>query len=85
MFHRSARAKVRVVADAHAELAALTTLAALLRQVLNRRFCIACPAFRRIESLSQESERAPCHAGQSRCGRDAACHNKSTYSQGNRG
>jgi hypothetical protein len=38
MFDRSACARVRVAADAHVDLAALTALAALLQYALNDRF-----------------------------------------------
>ena len=38
MFDQSDCARVRVAADAHADLAALTTLASLLRHFLNDRF-----------------------------------------------
>jgi hypothetical protein len=44
MFDRSACARVRVAADAHADFAALTTLAALLRHALNDRLASSIAA-----------------------------------------
>jgi dTDP-4-dehydrorhamnose reductase len=62
MFDRSACAKVRVVADAHADLAALTTLAELLRHVLNDRFASSNAALSGLSSLSRDQNRREVHA-----------------------
>jgi hypothetical protein len=62
MFDRSACAKVRVVADAHADLAALTLLAALLRQVLNDRCASSNALFLGASSLSREENRGELYA-----------------------
>jgi hypothetical protein len=40
MFDRSACVRMRVAANAHIDLSALTTLAALVRDALNDPFCI---------------------------------------------
>jgi hypothetical protein len=45
MFDRSACARVREAVDTHAEFAALSTLAALLRQVLSDRLSSRMPRF----------------------------------------
>jgi hypothetical protein len=62
MFDRSACAKVRVVADAHADLAALTTLAALVRHVLNDLFVSSNVPLSGASSLSRDQNRGEIHA-----------------------
>src|SRR5437016_637715 len=76
--------QVRMAADAHVDLAALTALAALLQQALNDRI-IEYPAFGRNRTLSRpESGRCPCNVRRSRRRRDAARRSRSTCSQENR-
>ena len=84
MFDQWACARLRVAADAHADLAALTMLAALLRYALNDR-CASSNAllsgasnFSRPES---EERSMPRQTKQSRC--DAARHSRSICSQEN--
>ena len=62
MFDQSACARVRVVADAHADLAALTVLAALLRHVLNDRFASSYAPFSGASHLSRDENRGEVHA-----------------------
>ena len=62
MFDRSACARVRVAADAHADLAALTTLAALLRHVLSDRFASSNVPLSGAPSLSRDQNRGEVHA-----------------------
>jgi hypothetical protein len=62
MFDRSACARVRVAADAHADMAALTTLAALLRQVLNDRLASSNSLFPSASILSRDQNRGDIHA-----------------------
>ena len=62
MFDRSACARVRVAADAHADLAALTTLAALLRHVLNDRIASSNALLSGALSLSRDQNRGEVHA-----------------------
>ena len=62
MFDRSACAKVRVAADAHADLAALTTLATLLRHVLNDRFASSNALLSGASGLSRDQNRGEVHA-----------------------
>ncbi len=62
MFDRSACARVRVAADAHADLAALTTLAALLRHVLSDRFASSNVPLSGASRLSRDQNRGEIHA-----------------------
>ena len=62
MFDQSACAKVRVVADAHADLVALTTLAAFVRHVLNDQFVSSNVPLSGASSLSREQNRREVHA-----------------------
>jgi hypothetical protein len=62
MFERSACTKVRVVADGHADLAALTTLATLLRHVLNDRCASSNALLSGASSLSRDQNRGEVHA-----------------------
>ena len=62
MFDRSACARVRVAADAHADVAALTTLAVLLRQVLNDRLASSNALLSRASILSRDQNRREIHA-----------------------
>jgi hypothetical protein len=62
MFERSACTKVRVVADGHADLAALTTLATLLRHVLNDHFASSNALLSGASSLSRDQNRGEVHA-----------------------
>ena len=62
MFDRSACTKVRVVADGHADLAALTTLATLLRHVLTDRFASSNALLSGASSLSRDQNRGEVHA-----------------------
>ena len=87
MFDRSACAKVRVAADAHADLAALTTLATLLRHVLNDHFASSNAPLSGASRLSRDQNRGEVHAtpDEADSRRAAARRNKSTCSQENRG
>ncbi len=62
MFDRSACARVRVAADAYADLAALTTLAALLPHVLSDRFASSNVALSGAPRLSCDQNRGDVHA-----------------------
>jgi hypothetical protein len=62
MFDRSACARVRVAADVHADVAALTTLAALLRQVLNDRLASSNALLSSASILSRDQNRGEIHA-----------------------
>ncbi len=62
MFDRSACARVRVVADAHAELAALTALATLLRHALSDHFASSNAPLSGVSSLSRDQNRGEAHA-----------------------
>jgi hypothetical protein len=62
MFERAACAWVRVAAEAHVDLAALTTLAALLRHVLNDRFASSNAPLSDVSSLSRNQNRGELHA-----------------------
>jgi len=62
MFDQSACARVRVAADAHVDLAALTALAALLRQALNNRFASSNAQLSGVSSLSRDQNRGEAHA-----------------------
>ena len=64
MFHRSACARVRIVADAHADLAALTTLVAFVRHVLNDRFVSSNVPLSGASSLSCDQNRGEVRATQ---------------------
>jgi len=62
MFDQSACARVRVAADAHVDLAALTALAALLRHVLDNRFASSNAPLSGVSSLSRDHNRGEAHA-----------------------
>jgi hypothetical protein len=62
MFDRSTCAKLRVAVDAHADLAALTALAALLRHVLNDRFVSSHALLSGVAGLSCDPNRGEVHA-----------------------
>src|SRR5262249_56144245 len=62
MFDRSACARVRVAADAHVDLAALTALAALLRHALDNRFASSNAPLSGVSSLSRDQNREEAHA-----------------------
>src|ERR1700739_4691956 len=62
MFDRSACARVNVGTDAHADLAALTTLGGLLRQVLNNRFASSYIRLSGASILSRDQNRGEVHA-----------------------
>ena len=62
MFDRAACAKVRVAANAHVELAALTALAALLRQVLNDHLVSSNAPLSGVLEVSREPNRGELHA-----------------------
>ena len=62
MFDRSICAKLRVAGDAHADLAALTALAVLLRHVLNDRFVSPNAPLSGVAGLSHDSNRGEAHA-----------------------
>jgi hypothetical protein len=62
MFDRAACAKVRVAADAHVELAALTAVAALLRQVLNDHLASSNAPLSGVLGVSREPNRGELHA-----------------------
>jgi hypothetical protein len=57
MFDRSACAKLRVAADAHVELAALTAVGTLLRHILNDRFASSNALFSGVPALSRGENR----------------------------
>ena len=62
MFDRSACARVRVAADAHVDLAALTALAALLQYALNDRFASSNTPLSGATGLSRDQNRGEVHA-----------------------
>jgi hypothetical protein len=62
MFDRSICAKLRVAADAHADLAALAALAALLRHVLNDRPVSPNALLSGVAGLSRDPNRGEVHA-----------------------
>jgi hypothetical protein len=62
MFDRSACARVRVAADAHVDLAALTMLAALLQDVLNNRIASSNTPLSGVSSLFRDQNRGEAHA-----------------------
>jgi hypothetical protein len=62
MFDRLACAKLRLAADAHAELAALTALAALLQRVLNDRLAPSNASLLDVSILSRDQNRGEVHA-----------------------
>jgi hypothetical protein len=62
MFERSACAWVRVAADAHADLAALMALAALVRDALSERFAPSNALLFGASSLSRDENRGEVHA-----------------------
>ena len=62
MFDRSACARVRLAADAHADLAALTALAALLRHALNDRIASSNAPLSGVSILSRDQNRGEAHA-----------------------
>jgi len=62
MFDRSACAGMRAAADAHADLAALTMLAALLRHALNGRFASSNISLLGAPRLSRDQNRGEVHA-----------------------
>ena len=62
MFDRSACAGMRAAADAHADLAALTMLAALLRHALNDRFASSNTPLSGATGLSRDQNRGEVHA-----------------------
>src|SRR5260370_11859301 len=62
MFDRSACARVRVAADAHVDLAALTALAALLQYALNDRFASSNTPLSGATGLSRDQNRGEGHA-----------------------
>jgi hypothetical protein len=62
MFDRSTCAKLRVAADANADLAALTSLAALLQHVLNGRFALSNAPRSGVAGLSRDPNRGEVHA-----------------------
>jgi hypothetical protein len=62
MFDRSACARVRVAANAHANFVALTTVVALLQQVLKDRFASSNALLSGVPSLSRDQNRGEVHA-----------------------
>ena len=62
MFDRTACTRVRVVADAYADLAALATLAALLRHVLKDRLTSSNAPLSGTSILSRDQNRGEVHA-----------------------
>src|SRR6266446_10328427 len=62
MFDRSACARVRVAADAHVDLAALTALAALLQHGLSDRFASSNAPLSGATGLSRDQNRGEVHA-----------------------
>ena len=62
MFDRSACARVRVAADAHVDLAALTALAALLQHGLSDRFASSNAPLSGVSILSHDQNRGELHA-----------------------
>ena len=62
MFDRSACAKMRLATDAHADLSALATLGALLRDVLNDRSAASDALDSGVSGLSRDQNRGEGHA-----------------------
>ena len=62
MFDRVACARVRLAADAHVNLAALTALSMLLRHVLNDHFASSNAALSGVSSLSRDQNRGEVYA-----------------------
>jgi hypothetical protein len=62
MFDRSACARVRVAADAHVDLAALTMLAALLQDALSNRIASSNARLSGVSSLFRDQNRGEAHA-----------------------
>ena len=86
MFERSACARVRVAADAHADLAALMALAELVRDALSDRFAPSNARLSGASNLSRDQNRGEVNATPDEADAgDAACRNKSTCSQENPG
>jgi hypothetical protein len=81
MFERSACARVRVAADAHADLAALMALAALVRDALSERFAPSNALLSGASSHDQNREEV--HATPDEADASAPPLNKSTFSQEN--
>jgi hypothetical protein len=66
MFDRSACARVRMAADAHVDLAALTALAALLWQVLNDHLASSDAPVSGVLGVSRGPNRGELHATQTK-------------------
>ena len=62
MFERSASARVRVAADAHADLAALMALAELVRDALSDRFAPSNARLSGASNLSRDENRGELNA-----------------------
>jgi hypothetical protein len=62
MFDRSACARVRLAADAHADMATLMALAELVRHALNDRIASSNAPLSGVSSLSQDQNRGEAHA-----------------------
>jgi hypothetical protein len=86
MFDHLACARVREAVDAHADLAVLTALAALLRQVLSDRRGSSNAPLLSASILSRDQNRGEVHVIPDEvAARAAARSNKSTCSQKDRG